>query len=85
MVHFLSDSPNRMRLGAFMPQGLFTWSTRAMERFNAARATRKALRQLSEHTDAQLADIGLTRADLAIHRFDKAADERCRAISRLYR
>lgn len=59
--------------------------TAAMDRLKAARATRKALRQLSDHTDAQLADIGLTRADLAMTRFDRAADDRAQAITRLYR
>lgn len=85
MAHIFSISHRRMRPASLVAQGLTLRLSKAMDRLKAARDTRRALRQLSYHTDAQLADIGLTREDLARCRFDCAADERAEAISRLYR
>lgn len=56
-----------------------------LARRGAARKARATARSLSEHNDAALADIGLTRADLTPMGVDHAIDRQADAMLRVYR
>ena len=68
------------RISAF-----FRMMSGAFARFKTSRAAKATIRELSHHSDAELADIGLTRSDLAKYAFEDAADQRAAALLRVYR
>ena len=85
MTHICNTHNSPAHSRRFMQRGVMARVTGIMASIRAAKASRIAKEHLSHHSDAQLADIGLHRADLAAGRFEKAADARAQAIMRLYR
>ncbi len=71
--------------GIFTPHFITNRISNALARIKQMRDANTAIRQLSEHTDAELADIGILRSDLAEGRFEEAADARALAMLRVYR
>lgn len=58
---------------------------RAISKLRPARPVKSDIDYLLEHSDAELADIGLLRSDLSDLRFDNAADAQAQAMLWVYK
>ncbi|WP_299852148.1 DUF1127 domain-containing protein [uncultured Roseovarius sp.] len=65
----------------------FAWErvSSAVSKLRPARPAKSDIDHLLELSDAELADIGLLRADLSDMRFDTAIDTQAQAMLRVYR